>query len=378
MPFCPQKPSKEPIVVALSGGVDSAVSALLLLEAGYEVQALFMKNWEEDDRGGHCAAAKDLADAQSVCDTLGVPLRTVNFATEYWDKVFQCFLAELRAGRTPNPDVLCNREIKFSEFMDFALTMGGQRVATGHYARLETRNGRTRLLKGVDSNKDQSYFLHTLGQSQLSKALFPLGELHKHTVRAMARRACLSTHDKKDSTGICFIGERPFKDFVKQYISPQPGPIETGAGERVGEHEGLMFYTRGQRQGLGIGGRADGTGGPWYVAGKDVERNALIVVQGHEHPALYTRALAAKDCHWVAERPAAVPFACHAKTRYRQREQPCTITVIEENRCRVRFDQPQWAVTGGQSVVFYKGEECLGGGVISATGTQEVGVEPNI
>lgn len=367
MEFGQQCPSATPVVVALSGGVDSAVSAWMLLEAGFDVQALFMKNWEEDDSDGYCAAERDLADAESICQTLGIALRTVNFSSEYWDRVFQRFLAELRAGRTPNPDVLCNREIKFDEFVDFALGLGGSRVATGHYARLDTDNGQTRLLKGVDPSKDQSYFLHTLDQTQLGKAMFPLGDLCKDTVREMARGARLTTHDKKDSTGICFIGKRPFRDFVKRYIAPEPGPVESCSGEQIGEHEGLMYFTRGQRKGLGIGGRSASTGDAWYVADKDFERNTLIVVQGHEHPLLYSRGLTATDCHWIVEKPHDFPFACHAKTRYRQSEQPCTIVALDRGWCRVQFEQAQWAVTPGQSVVFYRGEECLGGGIISET-----------
>ena len=357
-----------PVVVALSGGVDSAVSAWLLKEQGYDVQALFMKNWEEDDDDEHCAAADDLADAERVCTQLDIPLNTVNLATEYWDLVFVHFLEEHEAGRTPNPDVLCNREIKFREFISHAKRLGGERVATGHYARLETlESGRTRLLRGLDNGKDQSYFLYTLDQQQLSSAAFPLGNLCKSEVRERARQLDLAVHDKKDSTGICFIGERPFKTFLSRFLPPKPGDIETPEGDIVGAHDGLMYYTLGQRRGLGIGGRRDGDDAAWYVVAKELQGNVLVVAQGHDHPLLYSDTLIATDIHWINETPPTAALTCTAKTRYRQPDQPCEVQLIDDKRCRVVFETRQRAVTPGQSVVFYAGEECLGGGIIEET-----------
>lgn len=353
------------VVVGLSGGVDSSVAALILKEQGYDVQGLFMKNWEEDDREGYCSVAADLQDANAVCELLEIPLHTVNFATEYWDNVFTHFLQEYQAGRTPNPDVLCNREIKFKVFLEHAQRLGGEAIATGHYARISQVNGQFFLLKGQDANKDQSYFLYTLGQAQLAVTYFPVGHLTKKTVREIAKRANLPTQAKKDSTGLCFIGERPFKAFLSRFLAPQPGVIETVEGRVIGEHEGLMYYTLGQRQGLNIGGQAWGNGQPWYVAAKDNARNCLIVVQGRDHPRLLSQQLYAEQVHWIGYPPPEIPYFCEAKTRYRQPQQPCTIIALTENTCQISFAQPQWAVTPGQSIVFYTGEHCLGGAIIT-------------
>lgn len=355
------------VIVGLSGGVDSSVAALLLKQQGCRVEGLFMKNWEEDDRAGHCSAAVDLADARAVADTLGIPLHMVNFATEYWDRVFTHFLDEYRAGRTPNPDVLCNKEVKFKAFLEHALRLGADYIATGHYARIACADGACRLLKGLDPGKDQSYFLYTLGQPQLTRSLFPLGALPKAEVRRLARAHGLVTHDKKDSTGICFIGERDFREFLGRYLPACPGDIRTPDGELLGNHQGLMYYTLGQRQGLGIGGRRDADEAPWYVVDKDLERNVLVVAQGHDHPLLFSRALEAAALDWVADAPPALPLACRAKVRYRQADQGCTLSALADGRCRVEFDQPQRAVTPGQSVVFYRDDECLGGGIIGRT-----------
>lgn len=355
------------VIVGLSGGVDSSVAAYLLKQQGYGVEGMFMKNWEEDDTEEHCSAAEDLADARSVSESLAIPLHTVNFSAEYWDRVFSHFLKEYEAGRTPNPDILCNREIKFKAFLDHAIDMGADFIATGHYARVEKRDGRYLLLKGRDGNKDQSYFLYTLGQKQLQKSLFPIGELEKSEVRRIALEHKLVTHDKKDSTGICFIGERNFRDFLSRYLPAKPGEIQTPEGRVIGRHSGLMYYTLGQRQGLGIGGVPGAPDEPWYVVAKDMERNILYAAQGHDHPMLFSSVLHAGQLSWVAGTGPAAPFRCHAKTRYRQGDQACTITRITESGCEVRFDQPQRAVTPGQSVVFYDGEICLGGGVIEST-----------
>jgi len=347
------------IVVGISGGVDSSVSALLLKRAGHDVTGVFMKNWEEDDTAEHCSAAEDVKAARAACDRIGIELRTVNFATEYWDRVFQDFLDEHRAGRTPNPDVLCNREIKFKSFLDYGLALGAERIATGHYARIEESDARCRLLKGRDPAKDQSYFLHALGQHELSKALFPVGDLPKTEVRRLAHEAGLPNHDRKDSTGICFIGERDFKSFLARYLPNQSGEIRALSGETKGRHDGVIYYTIGQRQGLGIGG----AGEPWYVVGKDVGRNILYVAQGEDHPALYSQGLTATALRWIAGTP---PRAqrLRAKTRYRQPDQACTLIELTETSVHVEFDAPQRAVTPGQSVVFYDGDECLGGGII--------------
>lgn len=358
-------PDKQRVIVGLSGGVDSAVAAHLLLEQGYQVEALFMKNWEEDDEPGYCAAAKDLADAEAVAERLGIRLHRVNFATEYWDRVFEHFLAEYRALRTPNPDVLCNKEVKFKAFLDHALTLGADAIATGHYARVEHGADGPHLRLAADANKDQTYFLHQLSQVQLSRALFPLADLTKAEVRAIARRLGLANAEKKDSTGICFIGERRFADFLDRYLARDPGPIMTPEGEVVGEHRGLAWYTIGQRQGLGIGGVTAHAEAPWFVARKDVERNALIVVQGGEHPLLYAEQLAGEQLHWISgQPPSGAPIQCLCRLRHRQPLQRCIIVGYDSHRCRVRFNAPQRAITPGQSAVFYQGDECLGGCVI--------------
>ena len=355
-----------PTMVAVSGGVDSAVALMRLVAAGVPVQAMFMKNWEEDDRDGHCAANADLADARRVCDRLGVDLHAVNCSDTYWDKVFVRFIHDIESGMTPNPDVTCNREVKFAAFVEHARRFGAERVATGHYARLERTVDGVRLLKGVDSAKDQSYFLHALDQRQLDRAEFPLGDLHKHTVRAMARKAGLAPHDKTDSTGLCFVGERPFSPFLARFVNAAPGPIETENGTRIGEHPGLAFFTIGQRRGLGIGGRSDSAQAPWYVAAKDRARNALVVVQGHDHPALLSRRLRVRDMHWIAGHAPSLPLGCRAKIRYRQADQACVARAGEcgANTLELRFERPQWAATPGQYAVLYDRDECLGGGVI--------------
>lgn len=356
------------IVLGLSGGVDSSVAALLLRQQGSPPQCVFMKNWEEDDSADYCSAAADLADATAVCTALGLRLRSVNFAAEYWDRVFAYFLGEHRAGRTPNPDVICNREIKFKAFLDYARSLGAEQIATGHYARIDLQDGRCRLLTARDRVKDQTYFLYMLDQQQLGASRFPLGAMLKSEVRALARRAAVPTATKRDSTGICFIGERRFKDFLQRYLPAQPGEIRSAEGTLLGQHDGLMYYTLGQRQGLRIGGRAGGSGAPWYVAAKDLTNNVLMVVQGHDHPLLYSPALTAEALHWVAGEVPPLPMACQAKIRYRQPAQSCTVEAVAAGRVRVSFDQPQCAVTPGQSVVLYAGEECLGGGVIAAAG----------
>jgi len=353
------------IVVGLSGGVDSAVAALLLKREGHEVVGLFMKNWEDDDDGEYCSTRADLVDAVSVAETIGIEVEAVNFAAEYRERVFASFLAEYRAGRTPNPDVLCNAEIKFRAFLDHAMALGAGCIATGHYARVDAQEGRFRLLKGVDPGKDQSYFLHRLSQAQLSRALFPVGHLRKSRVREIAREAGLPNHAKKDSTGICFIGERPFREFLSRYLPREPGPIVTPAGERVGGHQGLMYYTLGQRQGLGIGGRRGGDGAAWYVAGKDLATNTLLVVQGHDDPRLFSTALRAQDASWISGSPPRAGEALAAKTRYRQADAPCRFAEEPDGGFTLEFPEPQWAVTPGQSAVLYRGEECLGGGVIA-------------
>jgi tRNA-specific 2-thiouridylase len=359
------------IVVGLSGGVDSAVAALLLRQQGHEVVGLFMKNWEDDDDDEYCSTREDLVDAVSVADKVGIEVEAVNFAAEYRERVFASFLAEYRAGRTPNPDVLCNAEIKFRAFLDHAMTLGAERIATGHYARVEESDGRFVLLKGSDPAKDQSYFLHRLSQAQLSRSLFPVGHLRKTEVRRIAREAGLPNHAKKDSTGICFIGERPFREFLSRYLPREPGPIVSANGERVGEHHGLMYYTIGQRQGLGIGGRQGGDGAAWYVAAKEPASNTLVVVQGHDDPRLFSTRLLAQDASWVAGSPPAEGGALAAKTRYRQADSPCALTVSSKTDFTLEFGDPQWAVTPGQSAVLYRGEVCLGGGVIAGGGVGE-------
>jgi tRNA-specific 2-thiouridylase len=353
------------IIIGLSGGVDSAVAALLLKQRGADVQALHMTNWEDDD--GYCTAAQDLQDARQVCDDLQISLHHVNFAREYRDRVFEYFLDEYRAGRTPNPDVLCNREIKFGVFREHAKRLGGDLLATGHYARVISNDGKPELHKAVDGNKDQSYFLHAVSAEALAETVFPLGELVKDDVRDLARTHGLSNHDKKDSTGICFIGERPFRQFLATYLPANPGPIKTSAGKTIGEHLGLMYYTLGQRQGLGVGGRQDSGDQPWYVAAKQLDDNALIVVQG-EDPLLYSSELHASQAVWIGASPTGLSekhaLSCQVKIRYRQGDQGCTVQALEDDRLKVAFADPQRAVAPGQYAVFYAGERCLGGAVI--------------
>ena len=353
------------VIVGMSGGVDSSVSAYLLQQQGYQVEGLNMKNWEEDDSDEYCSAATDLADAQAVCDKLGIKLHTVNFAAEYWDNVFELFLAEYKAGRTPNPDILCNKEIKFKAFLEFAAEdLGANYIATGHYVRRDDSTGQARLLRGLDNNKDQSYFLYTLSHEQVAQSLFPVGDLEKPQVRAIAEQLGLATAKKKDSTGICFIGERKFREFLARYLPAQPGAIETVEGKVIGEHQGLMYHTLGQRKGLRIGGLKDGDENPWYVVDKNVERNVLVVAQGHNHPRLYSDGLIAKQLHWVDRKERTKPFDCVVKTRYRQQDIPCHVEPLDNDTIKVTFTSPQAAVTPGQSAVFYLGEECLGGGII--------------
>ncbi len=354
------------VIVGMSGGVDSSVAALLLKEQGYSVEGLFMKNWEEDDGTEYCTAREDLADAQAVADRLGIKLHGANFAAEYWDTVFEHFLAEYKAGRTPNPDILCNREIKFKAFLEYALMLGADCIATGHYARRGEAADRATLLKGLDTNKDQSYFLHQVGHEELARTLFPLGDIEKPEVRAIAERNDLATAKKKDSTGICFIGERRFRDFLQQYLPAHPGQIESLEGEQLGHHQGLMYHTIGQRQGLGIGGLANHSEAPWYVVDKDLERNVLLVAQGNDHPALFKSSLHSADLFWISGEPPALPLVCSAKLRYRQADQTCRVDKTGDGY-RIDFDKPQRAVTPGQSVVLYSGDLCLGGGVIERT-----------
>lgn len=356
-------PASTRVIVGMSGGVDSSVSALLLKNQGYQVEGLFMKNWEEDDGTQYCTAKEDLADAQAVCDKLDIKLHTANFAVEYWDNVFEYFLAEYKAGRTPNPDILCNREIKFKAFLDYALMLGADLIATGHYVRRRDEAGQTLLLKGLDSNKDQSYFLHAVAGEQLAKSLFPVGELAKPQVRAIAEQYDLVTAKKKDSTGICFIGERRFSDFLKQYLPAQPGDIEALSGEVIGKHNGLMYHTIGQRQGLGIGGLKNASEDPWYVMAKDLKRNVLIVGQGNNNPCLYASALTCSEIYWVNPIDLSQPLQLTAKVRYRQADQNCTLHKTTEGY-HLSFTEPQRAVTPGQSVVLYAKDICLGGGVI--------------
>lgn len=351
--------TRQRVVVGLSGGVDSAVAAWLLKEQGFEVIGLFMKNWEDDDDDEYCSSRQDLIDAVSVADVIGIEVDAVNFSAEYRERVFASFLAEYRAGRTPNPDVLCNSEIKFRSFLDHALAMGAERIATGHYAGVRERDGRFELLKAADASKDQSYFLHRLDQSQLARTLFPLASMEKRDVRALARKLALPNHDKKDSTGICFIGERPFREFLNRYLPREPGEMVTPEGRVMGTHMGLMYYTIGQRQGLGIGGE----GLPWYVADKALAANRLIVVQGHEHPSLKAPALRASDVSWIAGTAPPMDRRYAAKTRYRQADAPCVLRASGTG-IELAFDHPQWAITPGQSAVVYDGEVCLGGGII--------------
>ena len=352
------------VIVGMSGGVDSSVAAHLLIEQGYRVEGLFMSNWEEDE-DGYCTSAQDYQDARQVCLQLSIPLHRISFAAEYRDRVFAHFLAEYQAGRTPNPDVLCNREIKFGVCFEHAKRLGASYFATGHYARVRQKPV-PQLLRGLDQTKDQSYFLHAISAAALKQTLFPIGELQKNEVRKLAKQLALPTHDKKDSTGICFIGERPFAEFLAKYLPAQPGEIRSSNDEVIGKHRGLMYYTLGQRHGLGIGGQADHPEAAWYVAAKDLQRNVLIVVQGHDHLALQQRSLRAIDLSWIAGKPPTGEFSCTAKVRYRQADQICLVELHGDNLQAV-FEQPQRAVTPGQYVVFYDNEVCLGGGVIAST-----------
>ena len=353
------------VICGMSGGVDSSVSAFILQQQGYQVEGLFMKNWEEDDDTDYCTAAADLADAQAVCDKLDIKLHKINFAAEYWDNVFEHFLSEYKAGRTPNPDILCNKEIKFKAFLEYAAEdLGANYIATGHYVRRRGADDNAQLLRGLDTNKDQSYFLYTLSSKQVGQSLFPVGDIEKPIVRAIAEDLGLITAKKKDSTGICFIGERKFKDFLARYLPAQPGNIRTVEGDVIGRHDGLMYHTLGQRKGLGIGGVKGAGEEAWYVVEKDLVNNELIVAQGHDHSALLSTGLIAQQLHWVDRQPIREPLRCTVKTRYRQTDVPCTIEPIDDESIKVIFDEPQIAVTPGQSAVFYLDEVCLGGGII--------------
>ncbi|WGO96828.1 tRNA 2-thiouridine(34) synthase MnmA [Saccharophagus degradans] len=371
-PFTPNDPrpaNEITVIVGMSGGVDSSVSALLLKQQGYKVEGLFMKNWDEDDGTEYCTAMTDLMDAAAVCQKLDIHLHTANFARQYWDNVFEYFLEEYKACRTPNPDILCNREIKFKVFLEYAKKLGADYIATGHYTRTRQHEGCTQLRKGLDPNKDQSYFLHAVGEQEFAQTLFPIGDIEKPQVRAIAEEHGLVTHNKKDSTGICFIGERRFKDFLETYLPAQPGVIVDENGVEIGEHQGLMYHTIGQRQGLGIGGVPGRPEAPWYVAEKRLQTNQLVVVQGSNHPLLFSNELTTGAMHWINPRLAPTlsePFRCTAKTRYRQPDQWCTLTSNGDGVIAV-FDEPQRAVTPGQSAVFYQGDICLGGAVIETT-----------
>ena len=365
-----QDPPSLRVIVGMSGGVDSSVSAHILKTQGYQVEGLFMKNWEEDDGTEYCTAKVDLADAQAVCDRLNIPLHTANFSAEYWDNVFEHFLKEYRAGRTPNPDVLCNKEIKFKAFLEYAQDLGGDLIATGHYVQRRDTDEETHLVKGLDSNKDQSYFLCEVGENCLKQSLFPVGGLRKSQVRQIASELHLATHDKKDSTGICFIGERKFKDFLETYLPAQPGDIEAIDGSLLGQHAGLMYYTLGQRQGLGIGGVKNRPEAPWYVVSKDLDRNVLIVSQGNENEDLFSSQLIAQSPSWINLESPKLPLQCTAKIRYRQQDQACLVEPLDQGSdsgpVKVSFEKPQRAVTPGQYIVFYQGERCLGGAIIDA------------
>ncbi len=359
---------KPKVIVGLSGGVDSSVTAMLLKQQGYDVIGLFMKNWEDDDNDEYCSSKQDLIDAVAVADKLDIEIEAVNFSKEYKDRVFANFLSEYAAGRTPNPDILCNAEIKFKAFLEHAMEMGGDLIATGHYAQVREnplQAGNYQLLKADDGSKDQSYFLHRLNQTQLSKTLFPLGHILKREVREMAREAGLSNAEKKDSTGICFIGERPFQEFLQRYLPKSPGVMKTPEGKVVGQHDGLMYYTLGQRQGLKIGGSRDSNGEPWFVAAKDMATNELIVVQGHEHPLLLNDGLKAGQLHWISGEKPETNWVYAAKTRYRQPDAPCEIDAVNAGEVDIRFGQKQWAITPGQSAVVYESNVCLGGGIIT-------------
>ncbi|TYR76776.1 tRNA 2-thiouridine(34) synthase MnmA [Rossellomorea vietnamensis] len=355
-----KEPKDTRVVVGMSGGVDSSVAALLLKEQGYDVIGIFMKNWDDTDENGVCTATEDYEDVIRVCNQIGIPYYAVNFEKQYWDKVFTYFLDEYKAGRTPNPDVMCNKEIKFKAFLEHALKLGADYLATGHYAQVEYRDGEYKMLRGKDSNKDQTYFLNQLGQEQLEKVMFPIGSIDKKEVREIAKKAELATASKKDSTGICFIGERNFKEFLSNYLPAQPGNMETLDGEVKGRHDGLMYYTIGQRQGLGIGGAGD----PWFVIGKDLDRNILFVEQGFDHPALYSDSIQAVDISWTSDTAKLEEFECTAKFRYRQEDHAVKVQLLQDGNAKVIFKEPVRAVTPGQAVVFYNGDECLGGGTI--------------
>jgi len=353
------------VILGISGGVDSSVSALLLTEQNYDVTAVFMKNWEEDDTESFCAAEQDIKDASAVCTSLNISFKMINFSAEYWENVFENFLQEHKAGRTPNPDILCNQEIKFKAFLDYAKLLKGQYIATGHYAIHKTlNNGEHQLLKGFDDNKDQSYFLYTLTQKQLKHTIFPLGNLKKETVRAIAKTHNLITYKKKDSTGICFIGEKNFKNFISQYLPKKPGEIHDETGNKIGSHDGVIYYTIGQRKGLKIGGIKNKKELPWYVAKKNITTNILTAVQGFNHSMLFSSALTAIKVNWIKGIPPALSFNCYAKIRYRQSDQSCTVKVKDE-KVEVKFNILQRAVTPGQSIVFYDDQICLGGGIIN-------------
>jgi tRNA-specific 2-thiouridylase len=356
--------SKQKIVIGLSGGVDSSVAAWLLKQQGHDVTGVFMKNWEDDDDDEYCSSREDWVDAVSVADVIGIDIEQVNFAGEYRERVFAHFLAEYQAGRTPNPDVLCNSEIKFAAFLDHALKLGADRIATGHYAGVREVDGLYQLLKAEDGTKDQSYFLHRLNQQQLSKSIFPLAQLTKREVRAIAERERIPTYAKKDSTGICFIGERPFREFLERYLPRTPGPVRTPEGKVIGEHQGVAYYTIGQRSGLKIGGQTDGSGEPWFVAAKDPRTNELTVVQGHDHPLLLRESVEIDGTHWIAGAQPHTNWVYAAKTRYRQEDAPCSLGWIRGDRARIEFAEPQWAPTPGQYAVVYESRVCLGGGVI--------------
>lgn len=356
---------KRRVVIGMSGGVDSSVAAYLLKQQGYDVVGLFMKNWEDDDTDEYCSSRQDFLDAVSVADVIDIPIEVVNFSTEYKDRVFSHFLAEYQAGRTPNPDVLCNAEIKFKTFLDHAHQLGADHIATGHYAQVRKMDGLFQLLKGEDGTKDQSYFLYRLNQTQLASTLFPIGHLYKREVRKIAKELKLPNFSKKDSTGICFIGERPFREFLNRYLPHEPGEIQTPEGKVIGQHIGLMYYTIGQRQGLGIGGTRDGGDAPWFVSAKDMDRNVLVAVQGHNHPDLLRPSLKAADLTWISGERPHCNWVYAAKTRYRQADAPCTIASFIQDQYQVDFAQDQWAVTPGQSVVIYESKVCLGGGIIT-------------
>ncbi len=357
--------AKKKVICGMSGGVDSSVSAFILQQQGYQVEGLFMKNWEEDDDTDYCTAAADLADAQAVCDKLGIKLHKINFAAEYWDNVFEHFLSEYKAGRTPNPDILCNKEIKFKAFLEYAAEdLGADFIATGHYVRRPPLDQQPKLLRGLDGNKDQSYFLYTLSEQQVAQSLFPVGNIEKPIVRAIAEDLGLATAKKKDSTGICFIGERKFKDFLARYLPAQAGDIKTVDGQVIGRHDGLMYHTLGQRKGLGIGGVKGASENAWYVVEKDLVNNVLIVAQGQDNSALLSSGLIASQLHWVDRQPIREKLRCTVKTRYRQADILCEIQPLDDETIRVVFNEPQIAVTPGQSAVFYQGEVCLGGGII--------------